>query len=225
MFSHRLIRWFVVLTLVGVPAKSAHAGMPSLQLIVTELGRRRLEEVSFFLVGFLLLTAFCRWLWNGLSKDIPALPKLSYRGALSLMVLWGLALTVVLSLISGARELMTQAAWEPNGITHRLAGSQADSSTTSSLSERKLRLQLMKQHLWNYAASHDGHFPDVLALLGELPVIPDAPLGLSYHLTPRLEKSGNRSVLLAEPDIYADRLSLLTDGTIVIEDHDRGATP
>ena len=198
--------------------------MPSIQLIVTELGRRRLEEVSFFLVGFLLLTALCRWLWNGLSKDLPSLPKLSYRGALSVMILWGLALTVVLSLISGARELMTPAAWEPNGITSRLVKPQTDSNPDAQ-GERKQRLQNLKKLLWDYADSHEGQFPDDLADFDQQATIADHQSRLLYSLTPHLAKDSSRSVLISEPDIYPDRLSLLTDGTIVVEDRRQGGTP
>lgn len=224
LFPGRSFRWLIVFCLSFVCTNSADAGMPSIQLIVTELGRRRLEEVSFFLVGFLLLTAFCRWLWNGLSKEIPSLPKLSYRGALRVMFLWGLALIVVLSLVSGARELMTPAAWEPNGITSRLVKSPAEPKPDA-LSERKLRLQSLKKILWDYAANHDGRYPDDLKDLDQQATIADPQSGLHYYLTPGLTKGGNKSVLIAEPDIYSDRLSLLTDGTIVVEDRGQGGTP
>ncbi len=37
-----------------------------------------------------------------------------------MVVLWGLLFTVVLAMISGARELMTPGAWEKQGATYRL---------------------------------------------------------------------------------------------------------
>jgi hypothetical protein len=195
---------------------TARAGMPSPQLIVTELGKRRLEEVSFFLFGFLLVTEFCRRLWNGLAKEIRSLPTLGYRNALCIMFLWGLALTVVLSLVSGARELMTPAAWEPNGITHRLAASHSNAASEE-LAKRRLKFESLKTELWKYAANHDSRFPsDVTQLPAEIAVA-DPISGLPYFLQPDLTTSSPATVLAREPDIYRDRLLLLTDGTIVGE--------
>jgi hypothetical protein len=202
-------------TIIGTSAATAaQAGMPSPHLVITELGKRRLEEISFFLVGFLALTAIVRWLWNGLRKDIPALPRLSYRGALCLMLLWGLALTVVLSLVSGARELMTPAAWEPNGITHRLTGANA-TTPVDEIAARRQRLLDLKTTLWDFAAKHDGHFP---AQLAELPAdrqVADVGSGLTYFLSPNLTITSPQSVLISEPDINQLRLLLMTDGSIV----------
>lgn len=199
----------------------AQAGMPSPHLVITELGKRRLEEISFFLVGFLVLTAFIRWLWNGLGKDIPTLPRLSYRGALCLMLLWGLALTVVLSLVSGARELMTPAAWEPNGVTHRLADSKAP-VPVDEFTDRRQRLADLKSALWDFAAKHDGRFPSQMDELPPDLQIADAVSGLSYFLSSELTLTSPSSVLIREPDIYPRRLLLMTDGAIVEEERSRG---
>lgn len=194
------------------------AGMPSPELVLTELGKRRFEEISFFLAGFLLLTGVVRWLWNGLSKEIPALPNLSYRGMLGLMLLWGLALTVVLSLISGARELMTPAAWEPNGVTHRVAGTTSTTVIQEDLSQRTERLSVLKTALWDYAQHHDGQFPTKIEELPETVPLADQRSEMPYFLTPGLSKSSVASVLVREPDIFPRRLFLMTDGTVVVEE-------
>ncbi len=196
--------------------QSAFAGMPSPELVVSELGKRRLEEVSFFLIGFLLLTAICRALWNGLATDVPVLPKLSYRGALCMMLLWGLALTVVLSLVSGARELMTPAAWEPNGITHRLVGSKSK-AVADELAERRSRLETLKRALWDYAANHESDFPTDVARIPHEIVVADTISGLPFQIQTGLKTTSPRTVLASEPDIYPRRLLLLTDGAIVVE--------
>jgi hypothetical protein len=47
-------------------------------------------------------------------------PWISYPKALGVVVLWGLLFSVVLAMISGARELMTPGAWEQQGATYRL---------------------------------------------------------------------------------------------------------
>lgn len=87
---------------VLVGASPAEAGMPSVNLILTELGKRA-EELSFFLVVFLLSAWGVQGLWNFLRRDFPRLPRLSYRGAVAAVLLWGLAMVVVLTMISGAQ--------------------------------------------------------------------------------------------------------------------------
>ena len=50
----------------------------------------------------------------------PNLPKLNFWRALGLTVLWGLLFMVVLTMISGGRELMTPGAWDRQGATYKL---------------------------------------------------------------------------------------------------------
>lgn len=97
----------------------AKAGMPSVTL--TDFARLRLETASFFLVGLLVSAAVVRWCWNLLARDFPRLPPLRYGGALGLVALWSLLFVIVLTMISGARELMTPGAWVRQGMTYKLA--------------------------------------------------------------------------------------------------------
>jgi hypothetical protein len=82
---------------------------------------------------------FCGWavkgLWNVLRRQFPLLPALSYGRALSLVVVWGLLFVVVLTMISGARELMTPGAWRKQGWTYKLA----DAAPTSASMARECR--------------------------------------------------------------------------------------
>jgi hypothetical protein len=107
----------------------AKAGMPSVTLAdlrtamrtgLTEVGRQRLEVISFFL----LVLIGCAWLvqrvWNSMRREFPVLPRLSFPRAVGVIVLWGLLFVLVLTMISGARELMTPGAWEKVGLTYRL---------------------------------------------------------------------------------------------------------
>ena len=96
----------------------AHAGMPSLQL--TDLAAFRLQSASFFAAGLLVSAAVVRWVWNSLAKDFPRLPRLTFGKACGVVVLWGLLFVLVLSMISGARELMTPDAWEKQGMTYKV---------------------------------------------------------------------------------------------------------
>jgi len=116
---HRLT--FPVICGLVCTAGVAEAGMPSVQYTITEAAKMRLETMSFFLAGFFLAAYFIMLLWNYLAKDFIILPRLSYGKALALVTLWGLLFILVLTMISGARELMTPGAWEKNGITSKLA--------------------------------------------------------------------------------------------------------
>lgn len=101
----------------------AQAGMPSMTL--SDFARLRLETASFFLVGLLVSAAVVCWCWNLLARDFPRLPPLRYGGAFALVALWGLLFVIVLTMISGARELMTPGAWVRQGMTYKLAPAEA----------------------------------------------------------------------------------------------------
>ena len=105
-----------VLVLAGT--STAHAGMPSITL--TDLARARFDSISFFLILLLLLAWLVKGLWNYLAKDFQKLPRMSYGKALAAVTLWGLIFLLVLSMISGARELMTPGAWEKQGLMYKL---------------------------------------------------------------------------------------------------------
>jgi hypothetical protein len=101
-------------------AGNAEAGMPSVGYTISEAAKMRVGTLSFFLGGF-FLSAYCiMWLWNTLANDFTIMPRLSYGKALALTTLWGLLFVLVLTMISGARELMTPGAWEKDGVTHKL---------------------------------------------------------------------------------------------------------
>ncbi|MFH5806272.1 hypothetical protein [Alienimonas sp. DA493] len=94
------------------------AGMPGFDL--TDAAAVRLDAISFFLAGFLLAAAVVMGCWNLLRKDFPKLPRLSYKRALAATALWGLVFLLGLTMISGARELLTPGAWERAGWTYEL---------------------------------------------------------------------------------------------------------
>lgn len=65
------------------------AGMPRTSVLLTDTATARLDVISFFLVVLVLSALAVRWLWNGLARDFPRLPRLGYRGAAGLVVVWG----------------------------------------------------------------------------------------------------------------------------------------
>jgi hypothetical protein len=123
-------RVVLALLILWTFAAIAEAGMPSFTLSdvpvtktrsLAELVRMRLEVISFFSGVLLLSAAAIRWIWNSLRNDFPRLPRISYAKALGVVFLWGLLFLLVLTMISGARELMTPGAWVKRGFTYKLA--------------------------------------------------------------------------------------------------------
>src|SRR5436190_18664097 len=133
-FSSRRIGAFLLAALW--PAAAAVAGMPAvlpshwtaesaspLAGGGASTAAPYLQGISFF-VAVLLASAWAvRGLWSVLRREWAWLPALSYGRAVSLVVLWGLLFVVVLTMISGARELMTPGAWRKQGWTYKLADS------------------------------------------------------------------------------------------------------
>lgn len=89
-------------------------------LTLSDLAEMRFQSISFFLLVLLVSAWGIKLLWNGLRRDFPRLPWLSYKRALALVTLWGFLFVLVLTMISGARELMTPGAWEKDGLTYKL---------------------------------------------------------------------------------------------------------
>ena len=139
------------------------AGMPTPQL--TDWGLTRLSSISFFAAVFLVAAAVIRALWNVLAKDFTRLPRLSYGKALAGSLLLGLCLVAVLTMIAGARELLTPGAWQRQGPLYAVAHRQR--SDASSLrgadpprtADRKEHLERLRDALWQFAAKHGGRFP------------------------------------------------------------------
>lgn len=188
------------------------AGMPSFSL--TDVARLRLENISFFLVGFFVSAFLIKLLWNFLANDWTFLPRLSYPRALGLVALWGLLFVLVLTMISGARELMTPGAWEKKGVTHQLV----DDAKVKQLKERKDQLAKLRDALWKYADAHDGKFPNsrtdsgISALTWSVP----HPSDVQYLYVGGVRRD-EPAPLAFEPELFGtDRLVLCVDGGIRI---------
>jgi len=109
------------------------AGMPSVLsedietvLRLNQSPHERFQAISFFLLGLLLSTWAVQGLWNFLARDFTRLPRITFPKALAVVVLWGLCFIVVLTMISGARELMTPGAWKKTGATYSLQPEQGE---------------------------------------------------------------------------------------------------
>ena len=176
----------------------------------------RLQAISFFVAIFLLSAWLIKRICNSARQDFPALPKLSYGRSLGLLTLWGLAFVVVLTMISGARELMTPGAWQKQGWTYKLASTSLDAAS-SRRDERRKALEQLRTAVWQFAAINNGRLPNpdepfIAAQLWQIPAnagLQFMPAGTDF----RAEESGRLYVF--EPDIEGDeRLVLLTNGFI-----------
>jgi hypothetical protein len=213
-------RIFIAISFVFLAPPPAIAGMPS--ILLTDMARMRIQTISFFLFGLLLSAKLIQWIWNSLGKDFTVLPRLSYTKALGVVTMWGLLFVLVLTMIAGARELMTPGAWEKHGKTYRLVQppEPVPPSTEESIeSVRFTKLEGLRRALWEYADTHQGRFPsdrsgaDIQADKWRLP----DPSGLRYlHVGGQQAKSSSPSAPLAyEPEYYdSGRLVLFTDGHI-----------
>ncbi|MEJ7594125.1 MAG: hypothetical protein WKF77_21510 [Planctomycetaceae bacterium] len=214
----RVATWFIVLLLLD--QQSALAGMPSVSL--SDLGLLRLSTISFFLLVLVLSAVGIRFLWNSVRRDFPKLPALSFRGALTGVLLWGLVFVVVLTMISGARELMTPGAWVKNGLTYRSADQpqQTDAERISVEVARQLKeqtgrmtqLQLLATALREFADQHNGAWPTVeefRAMPLALRTIPgDVPADYLYRPV-KSDDSQSTAVIedvavVLEPDVFGD---------------------
>lgn len=176
-----------------------------------------LQGISFFVAGLLLSAWAVKGLWGVLRKDLAWLPPLGYGRALSLVVLWGLLFVVVLTMISGARELMTPGAWKKQGWTYKLDQPSPPSATPqTNLEERRQALQKLRLALLQYAAAHEGKFPpaDDSALEPEVWNIPGWP-GLKFFYVAGQSGASTGRLLVYEPELDSEeRQVLLTSGMV-----------
>ncbi|MBC7817298.1 MAG: hypothetical protein IAG10_10450 [Planctomycetaceae bacterium] len=178
----------------------------------------QVQALSFFLACLFVGAFAVQWLWNHARRDFPVLPQISYRRSLSLVVVWGLLFVVVLTMISGARELMTPGAWRKQGWTYQLekSAAMADTMPGGNRESRRGSLEQLRTALWQYAATHGGKFPardqaDPDARLWDIPGHP----GLQFLTVPDRSAEEAGRLLVFEPPIDGDdRLVLLTNGLI-----------
>lgn len=212
-------RILIFATFLLDPAGVAVAGMP--MALLTDLARMRVQTISFFLVGFLLCSWVVGKIWNAARRDFPRLPYLTYSRATGLVTLWGLLFVLVLTMISGARELMTPGAWKKQGFTYKLADEVPTAATATAVPHEAERLQTLDRlrvALWTYARHHGGSFPPSSPppeIPEDLWRLPD-PSGMRYLYRPGQVADRGASLLAYEPNLFGkDRFALLTSGQIL----------
>ncbi len=131
-------------------APSAQAGMTVYGL--NDFYETRLQDISMFLVVLVVCSAGLMFLWNVLARDFKSLPRLKYRHGLALSVIFGLAMLLILTMISGIREVLTPEAWRKQGTAYKL-------NSPAMEEERRVSLARLRDALHQYAQTHDGKFP------------------------------------------------------------------
>ena len=200
----------------------AEAGMPSASIDLTEIAQLRLQSISFFLLLFLLSAWGLKKLWNMLARDFPKLPVITFKAALAGTFLWGLMFLFVLTMISGARELLTPGAWEKDGRTYRLTDSESEQETLAAaealLKERRSKLAELRSALFMHVATHDGSYPAKIedASFADEFWMQPGDLNARYGYVPGEKQSDQVRPLAFEQAVYGDeqQLILFTDGAI-----------
>jgi hypothetical protein len=221
----RTIRQVALTFAAWVSASVAHAGMPSPLpsedewpriLRLNDTADQRLQVISFFLVGLLVCAAVVRWLWNYLARDL-SLPRLRFGRAFVAVILWGLLFVIVLTMISGARELMTPGAWKKQGFTYKLADASAPTTDPDSTTLCRQQLEQLRQALWHFAATHQGRFPteDERNLVpADLWIVPESG-GVRFRYVPGQRVDQTIAPFVIAPELEPGRqLVLRTDGSI-----------
>lgn len=193
-------------------AAAGHASAGMTVITLTDIARTRIDALSFFIFIYLVVSWLVKLLWNHLAKTFNALPRLDYRRALGLVFLSGLMFYVVLTMISGARELLTPGAWEKQGVGYRLReGGPAELSKD----QRRDALRKLRDAIWSHAKAHGGNPPGGPLLAGIDPELWRFPGGGLYCMMPGVKPGGGREILVYEPSTAgARRFVLLADGTI-----------
>lgn len=210
----------IVVLLIACSPATVQAGMPSFTL--TDMARMRVQTISFFLAALLVSSWFVQLFWNALRRDFISLPCLSYGKALSAVILWGFLFVLVLTMISGARELMTPGAWEKQGATYRLSEQPAPEPRRMEWEQqRRESLDRLRLALWEHARTHQGQFPASASAAG---IVDDlwlasGPSNSRYLYVGGLIADRGSIPLVYEPAMFGDRrFVLLTNGTIRVMD-------
>src|SRR5262249_44341344 len=124
------------------------------------------------------------------TPGLPAAAVFELSAGAGLVALWGLLFVLVLTMISGARELMTPGAWTKHGLTYNRAedGTKPARAAVPHETGRRRPLDRLRMALWPYARHHEGRFPPH-ATPPEVPEdawrLPD-PSGMTYIYMPGL---------------------------------------
>lgn len=190
------------------PVFSAQAGMTVYGL--NDIYRLRLQQISFFILLLLVCSVLFQFLWNHAVKGFGFLPRLRFRQSFCLALLLGLGTLLILTMISGIREVLTPEAWRHQGTSYRL-------NDPAQESVRQRSLEHLRGALFDYARAHDGLFPahDFVGEISEKVWESPDQFGTHYVYFGGLKTNDLAAVLAVEPLAFGDsRFALLGSGDI-----------
>lgn len=203
MQARRALNWVALFLAFWIlPDVPAHAGMTVYGL--RDIYRLRLEEISFFVVLLLVCALGLKLLWNYSFNAFRNVPRLKYLQALSVSVMFGLVMLLILTMISGIREVLTPGAWRKQGTSYRL-------NDPSQEPARRRSLEYLRVALMEYARTHEGQFPrnDFIPEIPEkLWESPDQS-GSRYIYTGGLCTNDTNALLAIEPVNFGERRFVL----------------
>lgn len=209
MKTSRGLRQAVLFVTSFAIALPAQAGMTVYGL--NDLYRLRLQEISFFLVLLFGCALILKLLWNHAFKGFSSIPRLSYGQAFCGALMFGMLMLLILTMISGIREVLTPGAWRRQGTSYRLNDPAQEPA-------RRRSLEHLRGALFEYARNHVGNFPahdfgnEISEKLWESP----DQAASRYIYSGGLTTNHATSLLAVEPPNFGDRrFALIVSGEIV----------
>jgi hypothetical protein len=189
-----------------------YAGMTVYTL--RDVYRLRFRSLSFFIFLLFASALLFRVTWNYAAKGVKFIPRLNYWRALSLSFLLGLAMLVVLTMISGIREVLTPGAWRKQGTGYRL-------NDPTQEPVRRRSIEHLRAALFEYARLHGGKFPPhdfVPEIPEKIWESPDEN-GSRYIYRGGLTTNDASGLLAIEPPNFGDkRFAIITSGEVRLFD-------
>lgn len=187
-------------------------------LELTAEAQLRLQPISLCLLAALAAAWGLRLVWERARDEGSPLPRLSYRRAVGLTVLMGLATFPALMFALDVRRWGEAAADRRPVVPTAGPDATPDEPPPTPDDEpaRRARLHSLKAGLWRSAAGHGGRLPDSAAATG----IPDKawvadPSGMRFRYLPGATVGAGVTPVVVEPGLYGPgRLALLSDGSI-----------
>ena len=190
-------------------AQSARAGMTVYDL--NDVYRLRMQDISFFLVLLVVCSLILKFLWNHVAKDFRSLPRMKFTQAFCASCIFGLAMLLILTMISGIREVLTPGAWRRQGAAYRLNDPAMESTRMTSMAQ-------LRAAIFDYARSHDGKFPPndfVPEILEKIWQSPDAA-GTRYVYLGGFATNNTTDLIAYEPEKFGEqRFVLFGNGQIM----------
>lgn len=197
------LRQFMLVIAFLFATTPAHAGMTVYGL--NDVYRLRLQDISFFVVLLLGCALVLKLLWNHAFKGFASVPKVKFLQALAAALLFGLLMLLILTMISGIREVLTPGAWRRQGSSYRLNDPAQEPA-------RRRSLEQLRGALFDYARRHDGNFPphdfgpEISEKLWESP----DQAGSRYVYSGGLATNQVDALLAVEPPNFGERRFVLT---------------